>query len=63
MEDVKEISRLLGQSERLTLEYLELYERYKSGDHWPEVYVELLEQLKSLYPSKKKSGRGGYNES
>jgi biotin operon repressor len=63
MEDIKQISRLLGQSERLTLEYMELYEWYKSGDHWPEVYVELLEQLKSLYPSKKKSGGGGSNES
>lgn len=54
MVDVKEISRLLGQSEGLTREYLELYERHKSGDHWPEVYVELLGQLKALYPSKKK---------
>jgi biotin operon repressor len=63
MEDVKQMSQLLGQSERLTLEYLEIYERYKRGDHWPEVYVELLEQLKSLYPSKKKSARGGGNES
>jgi len=63
MGDVIQISRLLGQSERLTLEYLKLYEQYKRGDHWPEVYVELLEQLKALYPSKKKSGRGGYNES
>jgi biotin operon repressor len=63
MEDVKQISRLLGQSEGLTLEYMELYRRYKRGDHWPEVYVELLEQLKALYPSKKKLPRGGSNES
>ncbi len=56
--DNKEISRLLVQSERLTKEYLELYEKYKKGDHWPEAYQELLEQLKALYPSKKKD-RGG----
>lgn len=62
MDDVIQISRLLGQSERLTAEYLELYEQYKRGDHWPEVYVELLEQLKALYPSKKKSEKGGSNE-
>lgn len=62
MEDLIEISHLLGQSERLTGEYLELYKRYKRGDHWPEVYVELLEQLKALYPSKKKSEKGGSNE-
>jgi len=62
LEDVKEMSRLLGQSERLTREYLLLYEKYKVGDKWPKVYVELLEQLKSLYPSKKNSG-GGYDES
>ncbi len=53
--DVKELSRLLGQSERLTREYLQLFEKYKRGDKWPPVYVELLEQLKTLYPSKKKA--------
>ncbi len=51
---VPELSRLLGQSERLTEEYLELFGRYKEGDKWPVVYVELLEQLKALYPAKKK---------
>jgi biotin operon repressor len=51
---VSEISRLLHQSEKLTKEYLELFDRYKEGDHWPKIYVELLEQLKALYPSKKK---------
>jgi biotin operon repressor len=61
LDDVKEISRLLGQSERLTIEYLEIFERHKTGDKWPKVYVELLDQLKALYPSKKKS-KGGRNE-
>jgi len=54
IENLSEISRLLHQSERLTKEYLELYEKHKRGDHWPKVYLELLEQLKALYPSKKK---------
>ena len=62
MEDVKELSRLLCQSERLTTEYLEIYERHKKGDKWPRIYVELLEQLKALYPSKKKVQQGGCNE-
>lgn len=60
---VKEISRLLGMSERLVGEYMELFEKYKSGDHWPAVYVELLEQLKALYPAKKKARAGGRDES
>jgi len=63
LEDVREISRLLEQSERLTSEYLEIFNRNKQGDNWPEVYVELLEQLKALYPSKKKTQKGGYDES
>jgi hypothetical protein len=63
MSSAQEISRLLGQSERLTDEYLEIYERHKTGDKWPTVYIELLEQLRTLYPSKKKSKEGGYNES
>ena len=54
IKDVSEISRLLYKSERLTKEYLELYEKYKEGDHWPKVYQELLEQLKALYPAKKR---------
>jgi len=57
---VKELSQMLGQSERLTLEYLELFEKYKDGDKWPPVYIELLEQLRALYPAKKKSEKGGY---
>lgn len=62
--DVHEISRLLHQSERLTDEYLELFEKHKRGDHWPPVYLELLEQLKALYPAKKKSVKiaGGSRE-
>jgi len=62
MQDIKEISRLLGQSERLTQEYLDIFEHHKQGAKWPKVYVELLEQLKVLYPSKKKQGKEGYNE-
>ncbi|MFQ5710072.1 MAG: DUF1670 domain-containing protein [bacterium] len=54
---VSEISRLLNQSERLTNEYLGLFEKYKQGDRWPQVYVELLEQLRTLYPAKKKAGK------
>ena len=61
--DLSELSRLLNQSERLSKEYLELFEKHKNGDQWPDVYVELLEQLKALYPSKKKSVRyGGADE-
>ena len=48
-------SRLLHQSERLTKEYLEIYKKHKREDHWPKLYVELLHQLKALYPSKKKT--------
>jgi len=62
IEDVKQLSRLLGQSERLTVEYLEIYERHKRGDKWPRVYVELVEQLKTLYPAKKKSAKGVRHE-
>jgi len=57
--DLSELSRLLNQSERLSREYLELFEKHKKGDQWPAVYVELLEQLKALYPAKKKSVREG----
>lgn len=53
---VRELSRMLGLSERLLREYLELFEKYKEGDQWPGVYLELLGQLKALYPSKKKGG-------
>jgi DNA-binding CsgD family transcriptional regulator len=66
MSDIHELSRLLNQSEKLTDEYLVLYKKYLKGDHWPEVYGELLDQLKALYPAKKKparSGRGGSDES
>jgi len=58
--ELSELSRLLQQSDRLTSEYLTLFEKYKSGDQWPPVYLELLEQLRALYPAKKKAGnRGG----
>ena len=62
IEDVKQLSRLLGQSERLTLEYLEIYQRHIEGDKWPAVYIELLDQLKALYPAKKKSVKGVCHE-
>jgi DNA-binding CsgD family transcriptional regulator len=52
---IPELSRLLHQSERLTKEYLGLYEEHKGGDHWPKVYVELVEQLTAMYPAKKKT--------
>jgi len=55
IKNISEISRLLNQSERLTKEYLGLYDKYRKEDHWPKVYQELLEQLKALYPAKKKS--------
>ena len=54
VENISEISRLLHQSERLTKEYITLFEKYKKGEHWPKVYVELIEQLQALYPAKKK---------
>ena len=53
IDDVPQLSRLLNQSEQLTKEYLELFERHLDGANWPRVYVDLLEQLRSLYPSKK----------
>lgn len=62
MSSLSELSRLLGMSERLVKEYLQLYEAHKEGDHWPAVYVELLNQLKALYPAKKKAGKGGVDE-
>jgi biotin operon repressor len=62
--NLSELSRLLNQSERLSQEYLALFEKHKNGDQWPAVYVELLEQLKALYPAKKKSvSYGGAYES
>lgn len=57
--DLSELSRLLNQSERLTEEYLVLFNKHKKGDKWPRVYVELLDQLKALYPAKKKSANYG----
>ena len=53
IDDVAQLSRLLTQSERLTEEYLELFDGYLDNDIWPQVYVDLLEQLRTLYPSKK----------
>lgn len=54
IKNVSEISRLLSQSERLTREYLQLYQKHKKEEGWSKVYLELIEQLKALYPSKKK---------
>lgn len=53
IDDVAQLSRLLAQSERLTEEYVELFQKYLKGNNWPHVYVDLLEQLPALYPSKK----------
>lgn len=61
LNNIHEISRLLNQSERLTKEYLGLYEKYKQGDKWPRSYIELIEQLRVLYPAKKKV-MGGSDE-
>lgn len=63
--DVIELSRLLCQSDPLTQEYLELFEKHKQGDRWPKVYQELVDQLSVLYPAKKKAVRmgGGVNAS
>lgn len=58
MTKVEELSRVLNQSHKLTREYLVLFEKYKQGDHWPQVYIELVEQLKVLYPAKKKAQVG-----
>lgn len=52
----RELARLLLLSERLVGEYLELFEQHKEEGKWPVSYVELLGQLKALYPSKKKGG-------
>jgi hypothetical protein len=54
-----ELGRILNLSERLTDEYLSLFESHKSGNDWPSSYLELLEQLKVLYPTKKKRIKGG----
>jgi hypothetical protein len=64
IKDLTELSRLLNMSERLTKEYVGLFRRYKQGDKWPAVYLELLEQLRAMYPSKKKAAgiRGGQDE-
>ncbi len=53
---VRELSRLLGLSERLVREYLELFEKYKEGEQWPGAYLELLGQLQALKKKKKKGG-------
>jgi hypothetical protein len=52
-----QLSRLLGHSEKLIGEYIEIFEKHLDGDHWPRVYVDLLEQLRALYPAKKKQRR------
>jgi len=54
IDELSQLSRLLSQSERLTEEYLSLFEKYLDGDHWPRCYIDLLEQLQALYPAKKK---------
>jgi biotin operon repressor len=59
VDDVTQLSHLLTQSRRLTEEYLEVFERYLDGDQWPGVYVDLLAQLRALYPSKRVEKKGG----
>ena len=59
VDDVTQLSHLLSQSRRLTEEYLELFQEYLDGDHWPRVYVDLLEQLRALYPSKRVEKKRG----
>jgi hypothetical protein len=44
------------------MEYLEMYERHKEGGKWPKIYIELIDQLKAMYPAKKKSGKGARHE-
>lgn len=56
MSNIKEMSRLLACSDRLLKEYLVLFKKYKQGDHWPSIYLELMDQLQAMYPAKKKSG-------
>lgn len=51
---VEELARLLNQSERLTREYLALYEQHQQGESWPPIYEELVAQLQTVYPAKKK---------
>jgi len=53
--DTLTLSRLLHQSERLTREYRVLFDKYLDGDDWPPVYLELLEHLRALYPTRKKT--------
>jgi len=51
IEDKHQLSRLLGQSEKLTAEYLEIYERHKEG-----VMCKLLiGELITFYESQRKN--------
>jgi biotin operon repressor len=59
VDDVTQLSHLLSQSRKLTEEYLEVFQEYLDGDQWPRVYVDLLEQLRALYPSKRVEKKGG----
>ncbi len=56
---IGELSRLLQLSERVTQEYIELYDRYLDNGHWPKVYKDLVNQLTALYPSKKNGDHYG----
>lgn len=60
---VEELARLLNQSERLTREYLALLEQHKAGDDWPPIYEELVAQLQTVYPAKKKASSPGTGRS
>ena len=59
VDDVIQLSHLLSQSKKLTGEYLELFQEHLEGDQWPRVYVDLLAQLRALYPSKRVEKKGG----
>lgn len=59
-DDPLSLSRLLQQSERLTREYLALYEEHLLPQGiWPPAYLELVEQLRVLSPEEKKESAGG----
>ena len=59
VDDVIQLSHLLSQSKRLTEEYLGVFQEHLDGDHWPRVYMDLLEQLRALYPSNRVEKKGG----
>lgn len=61
--EVEDLARLLNQSVRLTREYLALFEKHQQGEDWPPIYEELVAQLQTVYPSKKKASSLGSGRS